>query len=67
MESLLSVKEFADRLRVSHWTIHAWLSQGRLTRMKVGSRTLLRESELERVVVDGGKSRSPRKARKPKS
>lgn len=47
---LLTTKEAAQVLRVSPWTISAWLSQGKLRRTKVGSRTLIRESELDRFV-----------------
>lgn len=65
MEALLSVKEFADRLRVSHWTVHAWLSKGKLVRVKAGSRTLIPESELEKVARYGEKSPAPR-GRNPK-
>ena len=65
MESLLSVKEFARRLGgISPWTVHAWLAQGKVQRTKVGSRTMIRESELQKVVVDGGKSPSPKKGRR---
>jgi len=61
MDALLSVEEVAKRLGgISKWTIHAWLSQGRLQRTKVGGRTMIRESELEKVIEEGGKSRSPR-------
>lgn len=61
MENLLSVPEAARRLGgISKWTIHAWLSQGRLQRTKVGGRTMIRESELAKVIEDGGKSRAPR-------
>lgn len=61
MEALLSVAEAARRLGgISKWTIHAWLSQGKLQRTKVGGRTMIRESELQRVIEDGGKSPSPR-------
>lgn len=57
MENLLSVEEAARRLGgVSKYTVHAWLSSGKLRRTKVGSRTMIRESELERVIEDGGKS-----------
>jgi excisionase family DNA binding protein len=60
METLLSVEEAARRLGgISKWTIHAWLSQGRLQRTKVGGCTMIRESELSKVVEDGGKSPSP--------
>jgi excisionase family DNA binding protein len=61
MENLLSVEEAARRLGgLSKWTVHAWLSQGKLQRTKVGGRTMIRESELARVIVDGGKSPAPR-------
>ncbi len=57
MDALVSVEEAAKRLGgISKWTIHTWLSQGRLQRTKVGSRTMIRESELQKVIQDGGKS-----------
>jgi excisionase family DNA binding protein len=60
-DALLSVPDAAKRLGgISVWTIHAWLSQGRLKRTKVGGRTMIRESELAKVIEEGGKSRSPR-------
>ena len=61
VDSLLSVDEAAKRLGgISKWTVHAWLSKGRLQRTKVGGRTMIRESELARVIQDGGKSASSR-------
>jgi len=58
---LLSVSEAAKRHGgISKWTVHAWLSQGRLNRTKVGGRTMIRESELQKVIEEGGKSPSPR-------
>jgi excisionase family DNA binding protein len=60
MEALLSIEEAARRLGgLSKYTIHAWLSKGKLQRTKVGSRTMIRESELKRVVEEGGKSPAP--------
>jgi excisionase family DNA binding protein len=60
-DELLSVAEAAKRLGgISKWTVHAWLSQGRLQRTKVGGRTMIRESELTKVIQHGGKSPSPR-------
>jgi excisionase family DNA binding protein len=60
-EELLSVQDAAKRLGgISKWTVHAWLSQGRLRRTKVGGRTMIRESERTKVIEDGGKSPSPR-------
>ena len=59
--ALISVPEAAKRLGgISTWTVYAWLSQGRLQRTKVGGRTMIRESELAKVMKDGGKSPSPR-------
>lgn len=61
MDALVSVEEAAKLLGgISKWTVHAWLSQGRLRRVKVGSRTMIHESELQKVIQDGGKSLSPR-------
>ena len=59
-DALLSIEEAARRLGgISKWTLHAWLSQGRIQRTKVGSRTMIRESELQKVIEDGGKSPAP--------
>jgi excisionase family DNA binding protein len=56
-DRLYSIEDAAVYLGgLSKYTIHAWLSQGKLQRTKVGSRTMIRESELQRVVEDGGKS-----------
>jgi excisionase family DNA binding protein len=61
LDNLLSVEEAAQRLgKISVWTVRAWLSQGKLRRTKVGGRTMIRESELERVIEDGGKSPTPK-------
>jgi excisionase family DNA binding protein len=54
MENLLSVSDVARRLGgISKWTVYAWLTQGKLRRTKVGGRTMIRESELARVIQDG--------------
>jgi excisionase family DNA binding protein len=62
LEKLYSVPEAAKVLGgVSKWTVHAWLSQGKLRRTKVGGRTMIRESELQKVIEDGGKSPAPKR------
>lgn len=62
METLYSVEEAAKRLGgISKWTVHAWLSKGRLQRTKVGGRTMIRESELAKMIEHGGKSAAPRR------
>jgi excisionase family DNA binding protein len=61
-DRLLSVKDAAAYLGgISPYTIHAWLSKGKLRRSKVGGRTMVRVSELDRVIEDGGKSPAPRR------
>ena len=61
-EKLYSVPEAAKFLGgISKWTVHAWLAQGKMRRTKVGSRTMIRESELQKVIEDGGKSPSRRR------
>lgn len=60
MEQLLSIDEAARKLGgLSKYTINAWLSKGILMRTKVGRRTMIRESELQRILRDGEKSPAP--------
>jgi len=67
MENLLSVREVARRLGgISVFTVHTWLSQGRLRRTKVGSRVMIRESELERFVALGDGAKGPGRPRPQK-
>lgn len=47
VEELVNTKEAARLLRVSYWTVSAWLSQGKLPRVKAGRRTLIAKSDLE--------------------
>jgi excisionase family DNA binding protein len=65
MEKLYDVKSAAEKLGdISPSTVRAWLSQGRLSRTKLGRRTMVSQSELERFVSqgqrrEGGDSRTP--------
>jgi excisionase family DNA binding protein len=69
MEKLYDVASAAQKLGdISPSTVRAWLSQGRLNRTKLGRRTMVSESELERLVREGqrrqeGDSRRPRSGR----
>jgi excisionase family DNA binding protein len=49
---LVSVPEAANLLRVSHWTIRAWLRTGKLARVKAGARTLVRLAALEEMLLE---------------
>ena len=54
METLFSVKQAAKVLgEISPWTVYAWLSQGKLKKVKIGSRTMIAASELERFITEG--------------
>lgn len=50
---VVDTREAAALLKLSHWTISAWLSQGKLRRIKVGSRTLIARSDLEKLLQEG--------------
>jgi excisionase family DNA binding protein len=63
-DRLFSVKGAAAYLGgLSPYTIHAWLSEGRLRRVKVGSRTMVRRSELDRLISEGDGGKSPGRPR----
>jgi len=46
----MRVTEAAEALRLSPNTINNWLSQGRLHRIKVGSRTFIARTEIESIL-----------------
>jgi excisionase family DNA binding protein len=57
---LYSVEDAAAFLGgISKWTVHAWLSQGKLRKTKIGSRTMIRESDLEAFVANCNKEGQP--------
>jgi excisionase family DNA binding protein len=51
MDKLLSVEKAAEALSVSPWTIRAWITQGKLGSVKLGSRRLVREAEIQRIIA----------------
>jgi excisionase family DNA binding protein len=54
---LLPVPEVCRQLGgISKWTVYSWLAQGKLRRSKVGSRVMVRRSQLARVIKEGGES-----------
>lgn len=64
MDELLSIEAARVRLGgISKWTLYAWLSSGRfgLQRVKIGSRTMVRASDLDKIPNVGGKSSVPRR------
>jgi excisionase family DNA binding protein len=59
MEALRSIESAAERLSVSPWTVRAWAADGRLKSVKLGSRRLIPESEILRVIAEGIESDTP--------
>ena len=54
MDPLYSIKEAALALGgISPWTVYAWTSKGKLRKVKIGSRTMIAESELRRFIKEG--------------
>jgi excisionase family DNA binding protein len=51
IETLLAIKEAMATLRVGRTNLYALLKSGQLQAVKVGSRTLIRESELARFIA----------------
>jgi excisionase family DNA binding protein len=52
LERLFTVRQAAEALTVSPWTVWGMLKRGELLRSKVGGRTVIRESELAKLVRD---------------
>ena len=51
MDKLHSIQSAAEFLGgISPWTVRAWLSRGKLSRVKIGSRTMVREKELTKLI-----------------
>jgi len=59
-EELYTVREASALTRLAYWTIWDYLKRGVLMRTKVGGKTMIRRSELEKLIVDVPK---PRKVR----
>jgi excisionase family DNA binding protein len=61
MDKLFSVAEAASYLNLSRWTIYSWLSNGKLSRVKLGSRCVIKASDIERLIEEGSKAPGPRR------
>ena len=56
--TLLSVKQAAERLGVSWWTLARWARQRRFRTVKLGRRVLIPSVELDRLVESNGREPS---------
>jgi hypothetical protein len=57
-ENLYTVREAAQETKLAYWTIWHLLKVGRLMKTKVAGRTMIRESELRKLIVDVPVNRS---------
>ena len=53
MNALKNINEAGEFLGLSSWTIRRWIQQGKILPVRLGSRVLIEESELERVIREG--------------
>jgi excisionase family DNA binding protein len=54
----VGLKEAADAVGLSHWTLRQYIRQGKLAAIKLGRRVLIEPGELQRLIEQsrGGKS-----------
>lgn len=50
---LYSVEESAEILAISKWSIRLYVKQGRIPSVKVGTRRLIRASDLQKIAANG--------------
>jgi len=57
MEQLaLGLRQAAEAVGLSHWTLRAYVRQGKIRAVKIGRRILIEPSELQRLVEEGRKA-----------
>ncbi len=49
----LGLKEAADAVGLSHWTLRQYIKQGKLHAIKLGRRVLIEPKELQRLIEQG--------------
>jgi len=60
-EQYYTVREVAERFKVSRQSVYDWISEGRLRAVKIGNRTRIPESALEEFVqqIEPGEAIEP--------
>ena len=54
MEQLaLGLRQAAEAVGLSHWTLRAYIKQGRLRALKIGRRVLIEPAELKHLIEQG--------------
>jgi excisionase family DNA binding protein len=49
----LGLKEAADAVGLSHWTLRQYIREGKISAIKLGRRVLIEPAELERLIDQG--------------
>ena len=56
MEQLaLGLRQAAEAVGLSHWTLRLYVRQGKIRALKIGRRVLVEPSELQRLIQQGRK------------
>jgi excisionase family DNA binding protein len=50
---LLGLKEAAESVGLSHWTLRQYVREGKVKAVRLGRRVLIEPSELERLIEQG--------------
>jgi excisionase family DNA binding protein len=54
---LLTVQACADQLGLSVWTVRLWAYQGKIASHKLGSRLMVSQSEIDRIISESERPR----------
>ena len=57
-DSLLTVAEVAEMLKLNQQTVRNWIDQGSLPALRVGRRVRIRHSDFQRLIADGATARA---------
>ena len=57
MEQLaFGLRQAAEALGLSHWTLRAWVRQGKVKAVRLGRRVLVEPAELQKMVAEARKA-----------
>lgn len=58
MERLLSIQQASEILGLSSWTVRRWIQTKKLFPVRLGTRVLIEEAELQRLIQAGRETQS---------
>ena len=62
----LGLKEAADAVGLSHWTLRQYVRQGKLHAIKLGRSVLIEPAELQRLIKQGRRGKQKSSVNEPK-